>query len=105
IGRPLTGASFTVNVLQPGVFYGGGDVYGMRNRSGDLSLKEIIRMGKNRLTAGLDICNLANADTTLFYNTAYRLGPNNTSAANNGWLTTLAYLNPRVFRVAGEFSF
>jgi len=56
-------------------------------------------MGKNRLTAGLDIYNVANADTTLFYNTAY------TPTANNGWLTTLAYMNPRVFRIAGEFSF
>ncbi|HET9830049.1 MAG TPA: carboxypeptidase regulatory-like domain-containing protein [Vicinamibacterales bacterium] len=99
IGRNLTGALFTVNMLTPGVMYGGGDVYGSRNRSLDISLKKIIRMGRNRLTAGLDIYNVANADTTLFYNTAY------TPTANNGWLTTLAYLNPRVFRIAGEFSF
>ena len=99
IGRNLTGALFTVNMLTPGVMYGGGDIYGSRNRSLDISLKKIIRMGRNRLTAGLDIYNVMNADTTLFYNTAY------TPTANNGWLTTLAYLNPRVFRIAGEFSF
>jgi carboxypeptidase family protein len=99
IGRNLVGALFPVNLLQPGVMYGGGDIYGARNRSLDLSLKKIIHMGKNRLTAGLDIYNVMNADTTLFYNTAY------TPGANNGWLTTLAYLNPRVFRIAGEFSF
>ena len=29
----------------------------------------------------------------------------NGSAANNAWLTSLAYMNPRVFRIAGEFSF
>jgi hypothetical protein len=79
--------------------YGGGDIYGSRNRSLDLSIKMIIHMGKNRLTAGLDIYNVMYADTPLCYNTAY------TPTANNGWLTTLAYLNPRVFRVAGEFAF
>jgi hypothetical protein len=98
IGRNLTGGPFTVNILAPGAFYGGGDIYGSRNRSLDLSMKKIIRMGKNRLTAGLDIYNVANADTTLFYNTVFV--PNVT-----GYQTTLAYVNPRVFRVAGEFAF
>src|SRR5262245_50978867 len=98
-GRNLTGGPFTVNMLTPGTFYGGGDIYGNRNRQIDLGLKKIIRLGGRRLTAGLDVYNLTNADTTLFYNTTY------TAAANNGWLTSLAYLNPRVFRIAGEFSF
>jgi hypothetical protein len=104
IGRPLTGGPFMVNILTPGTIYGGGDIYGSRNRSLDISLKKIIRMGKNRLTAGLDIYNVANADTTLFYNTAYTSTVNNPTLSN-GWLTTSAYLNPRVFRIAGEFAF
>jgi len=104
IGRNLTGGPFTVNLLAPGTFYGGGDIYGSRNRQIDLSLKKIIRFGKNRLTAGLDVYNLTNADTTLFYNTTYTSSLNN-PALTNGWLTTSAYLNPRVFRIAGEFSF
>jgi Carboxypeptidase regulatory-like domain len=98
IGRPLTGAAFTVNLIQPGLLYGGGDTYGDRNRNLDISLKKIIRMGKRRLTAGLDIYNVANTDTTLFYNTAFV--PNVT-----GFQTSLAYVNPRVFRLAAEFSF
>jgi hypothetical protein len=98
IGRNLTGAAFTVNLIPPGVLYGGGDLYGDRNRNLDISLKKIIRMGKRRLTAGLDIYNVANADTTLFYNTVFV--PNVT-----GYQTSLAYVNPRVFRIAGEFSF
>jgi Carboxypeptidase regulatory-like domain len=98
IGRPLTGGPFTVNLVTPGTLYGGGDVYGARNRSMDLSLKKIIRMGRRRLTAGLDIYNLTNSDTTLFYNAVFV--PNVT-----GWQTSLAYLNPRVFRVAAEFAF
>jgi hypothetical protein len=104
IGRPLTGGPFTVNILAPGAFYGGGDIYGSRNRSLDISLKKIIRLGRQRLTAGLDIYNVANVDTTLFYNTAYTSTINNPTLSN-GWLTTSAYMNPRVFRIAGEFSF
>jgi hypothetical protein len=93
IGRPLTGGPFTnVNQVAPGTLYGG------RNRQMDLSLKKIIRLGGRRLTGGLDIYNLANSNTTLFYN--------NTFVPNvNGWQTPLAYMNPRVFRVAGEFAF
>ncbi|MEP7310700.1 MAG: carboxypeptidase regulatory-like domain-containing protein [Acidobacteriota bacterium] len=97
IGRPLTGGPFTVNIVTPGTLYGGGDVFGSRNRSIDLSLKKIIRIGDRRLTAGLDVYNLANSDTTLFYNTTYV--PNVT-----GWQTSSAYMNPRVFRVAAEFA-
>jgi len=99
IGRPLTGGPFTVNLITPGAMYGGGSVYGDRNRNLDISLKKIIHLGKQRLTAGLDVYNLWNADTTLFYNTAY------VPTANNAWLTSLAYMNPRVFRIAGEFAF
>jgi hypothetical protein len=98
IGRNLTGGPFTVNLITPGTVYGGGDVYGSRNRSIDVSLKKIIRLGSKRLTAGLDIYNLTNSDTTLFYNTTYV--PNVV-----GWQTSSAYLNPRVFRLAGEFAF
>jgi hypothetical protein len=104
IGRNLTGGPFTVNILTPGAMYGGGDVYGARNRAMDISMKKIMRFGKNRLTAGLDIYNLTNADTTLFYNTAYTSSVNNPTLTN-GWLTTSAYLNPRVFRLAAEFTF
>jgi hypothetical protein len=99
IGRNLTGGPFTINLLAPGTMYGGGDIYGNRNRNLDISMKKIFRMGRQRLTAGLDVYNLWNGDTTLFYNTAF------VPTANNAWLTSLAYMNPRVFRIAGEFSF
>src|SRR5207248_5312369 len=98
IGRNLTGAAFTVNLIPPGTLYGGGDQYGSRNRNVDISLKKIIRVGSRRLTAGLDIYNLANSDTTLFYNPAFVPGL-------TGWQTSSAYLNPRVFRLAAEFAF
>jgi len=92
IGRNLTGGPFTVNVAEPGTFYPG------RNRQLDLSLKKIVRMGGRRLTAGLDIYNVANQNTILFYSTT--LVPNVA-----GYLAPNAYMNPRVFRLAAEFSF
>src|SRR5260221_9331022 len=105
IGRNLTGGAFTINPLAPGTMYGGGDIYGNRNRNLDISVKKIFRMGRQRLTAGLDVYNLWNGDTTLNYNTAYvQNAAGNGSAANNAWLTSLAYMNPRGFRIAGEFN-
>jgi len=97
IGRPLTGGNVTANLITPGTLYGGGTLYGDRNRSIDLSLKKIFRIGDRRLTGGLDIYNLMNSDTTLFYNTTYV--PNVV-----GWQTSSAYMNPRVFRLAAEFA-
>jgi hypothetical protein len=92
IGRPLTGAAFNVNLVQPGTSYPG------RNRQLDLSFKKIVRLGSQRLTGGLDIYNVMNQNTILFYNTVFV--PNVT-----GYLTPFAYMNPRVFRVAVEYSF
>jgi hypothetical protein len=98
IGRPMSGGPFiNVNLITPGTLYGGAPSFADRNRQIDLSLKKIIRMGGRRLTAGLDIYNLANSDTVLFYNTTYV--PN-----VPGWQTPLAYMNPRVVRLNAEFA-
>ena len=98
IGRPMTGGPFVnVNLISPGTLYGGAPSFADRNRQIDLSLKKIIRLGSRRFMAGLDIYNLANSNTVLFYNTTYV--PNVT-----GWQTPLAYMNPRVFRLAAEFA-
>jgi hypothetical protein len=91
IGRTLTGGPFTVNLVEPGTFYPG------RNRQLDLSFKKIVRMGSRRLTGGLDIYNVANQNTILFYSTT--INPN-----NPGYLVPNAYMNPRVFRLAAEYS-
>jgi carboxypeptidase family protein len=91
IGRPLTGATFSVNLVEPGT------LYGERNRELDLTFKKIVRLSGQRLTVGLDIYNVTNNNTTLFYNTTY-------IANVNGWETPLAYMNPRVFRLNAEFA-
>jgi hypothetical protein len=98
IGRPMSGGPFiNVNVITPGTLYGGAPSFTDRNRQIDVSLKKIIHLGSRRLMAGLDIYNLANSNTVLFYNTTYV--PN-----VSGWQTPLAYMNPRVFRLAAEFA-
>ena len=91
IGRNLTGGPFSINVIPPG------DSYPGRNRQLDLSFKKILRFGGQRLTGGLDIYNVTNSNTVLFYNTTFV--PN-----VNGFLNANAYMNPRVFRLAAEYS-
>src|SRR5262245_18785264 len=98
IGRPMTGGPFVnVNLITPGTLYGGAPSFAARNRQIDVSVKKIIRLGGQRLTAGLDLYNLANSATVLFYNTTYV--PNVA-----GWQTPLAYMNPRVVRLNAEFA-
>jgi hypothetical protein len=92
IGRPLTiAAPITVNLLAPG------DVYGDRIRQLDVAFKKIIRLGGQRLTAGVDIYNLLNNNVTLAFNQTY-------VPTTTGWLTPTTYMNPRVFRINGEFA-
>jgi hypothetical protein len=91
INRTLTGGPFSVNLVEPGTFYPG------RNRQLDLTFKKIVRFGSQRLMGGLDIYNVMNQNTILFYNTTFI--PNVT-----GYLTPFAYMNPRVFRLAAEYS-
>jgi hypothetical protein len=49
------------------------------------------------VTGGLDIYNLMNQNTVLFFNTV--LVPN-----VPGYTNANAYMNPRVFRLAAEFA-
>jgi len=92
IGRPLTiGAPITVNLIAPG------EVYGDRVRQLDVSVKKILRFGGQRLTAGVDMLNLLNNNVTLAFNQTY-------VPTTTGWLTPTTYMNPRVFRINGEFA-
>jgi hypothetical protein len=92
IGRTLTRTgNITVNLLSPG------DLYGPRVRQWDLAAKKIFRFGSTRLTAGLDIYNLTNNNVTLGFGAGFV--PNVA-----GWQTPTSYMNPRVFRLNGEFA-
>jgi Carboxypeptidase regulatory-like domain len=56
-----------------------------------------LQLSAHSRARGLDIYNVTNSDTTLFYNTTFV--PNVT-----GWQTSLAYMNPRVVRLNAEFA-
>ena len=75
-----------------------GEVYGDRITQVDMRIAKLLKFGRSmRVNAGLDIYNLANSNTVLFYNTTY-------VPSVTGWQTPLAYMNPRVFRLAAEFA-
>jgi len=84
-------APITVNLLAPG------QVYGDRIRQLDVAFKKIIRLGGQRLTAGVDLYNLMNNNVTLAFNQTY-------VPTTTGWLTPTTYMNPRVFRINAEFA-
>ncbi len=103
IGRPLTGGPFTVNLITPGTLYGGGDIYGERNRSIDLSLKKIIRIGEQAPHGGAR--HLQPDEQRHHAVLQHDVRRPSTIPRRNGWQTSSAYMNPRVFRLAAEFSF
>jgi hypothetical protein len=92
LGRPLTGAVPTVNILAPGALYGD------RIRQLDLAVKKMIPIAGRRLTVGLDLYNLLNNNVTLGFNPTFV--PN-----APGWQSPTSYMNPRVFRLNAEFAF
>jgi hypothetical protein len=95
LGHPLTNPNTQVNLLQPG------QVYGPRIREVDFSVKKYIPIASRRLMVGLDMYNLLNNNVTLNFNQTFVAG-------TPGWQSPIApnaYMNPRVFRLAAEFSF
>ena len=91
IGRPLTNPVVTVNLLSPG------QLYGDRIRQWDFTAKKVIRLGGQRLTAGVDMYNLLNNNVTLAFNPTFV--PN-----TPGWQSPTTYMNPRVFRLNAEYA-
>jgi hypothetical protein len=97
LGRPLTNATPQVNLLAPG------QVYGPRIREIDFAVKKYLPLGGRRLMLGLDLYNLLNNNVTLAFNPTFvATAPGATPAAS--WPGTTSYMNPRVFRLAAEFT-
>jgi hypothetical protein len=92
IGRPLTSAGFLqVNLIAPGALYGD------RIRQWDFAAKKNFRFNGQRVMVGLDIYNITNSNVTLAFNQTY-------SPTTTGFLAPTSYMNPRVFRLAAEYS-
>jgi hypothetical protein len=91
LGRPLTGAAPTINLLAPG------QSYGPRIRQLDFSVKKAFTVWNRRLTGGLDILNVANNNVALAFNPTFAPGV-------AGWASPTSYMNPRVFRLSAQFA-
>jgi hypothetical protein len=92
LGHPMTAAgAITVNLLAPG------QEYGPRIRQLDFSIKKAVQIWNRRLTAGLDILNVANNNVALAFNPVFTPGV-------SGWNSPTSYMNPRVFRLSAQFA-
>jgi hypothetical protein len=90
LGRPLSGgaANVTVPVLSPT------DLYGDRRNQIDLRVAKVFRLDRARLTAGVDIANLTNANPVLTQ-----------SAAFATWLRPQSILTARFAKLSVQLNF
>jgi hypothetical protein len=93
LGRDLSGnaANVTVNLLQPGTSYGD------RINEVDVRVAKILRHGRWRTSAALDIYNALNSSAALTYNNAFVPGA--------PWPLANTILTPRFFRITVETEF
>jgi hypothetical protein len=90
LGRNLTGGArnVTVNIVEPGT------MYGERMHQLDLRVAKILRFGRTRLSANLDLFNTLNSNAVLTQN-------NNFGA----WQQPLSILLARFVKVSGQIDF
>jgi hypothetical protein len=91
IGRPLTGAFNTVNLIAPAT------MWGARTNNVDLRIGKLFRFGTTRSLVAVDIFNLLNADTVTLYNFGF--------VANGSWLTPTAITPARYAKIAVQIDF
>jgi hypothetical protein len=91
IGRNLTGAFNTVNLIAPAT------MWGERQNNVDLRIAKLLRFGTTRTLVGVDIFNLLNADTVTLYNLGF--------VPNGSWLTPIAITPARYAKIAVQVDF
>jgi hypothetical protein len=97
IGRPLTGAFNTVNLIAPAT------MWGARTNNIDMRIAKILRFGTTRTQVGVDIFNLLNADTVTNYN--FGFVPRTAANPNGAWLIPTAIIPARYARIAMQVDF
>jgi hypothetical protein len=90
LGRPLAGgvANVTLNLVTPGI------LYGERLNELDLRVAKTWRIRRNTVRANLDIYNVLNGNAVRSVNASYA-----------AWLMPTAILDPRLFKISGQFDF
>jgi hypothetical protein len=94
LGRPLSGnaANVTVNIIDPWTR--------TQDRVNQLDLKvaKIIRLGRSRMTVGMDIFNALNSSAVLGRQQAY-------SPTSTAWLTPTSVIDARFAKFSGQIDF
>ena len=90
LGRNLAGGAnnVTVNLVAPGT------TFGDRTNQMDIRIGKVLKFGRARATASLDVYNVFNSSTVLTLNNAYA-----------AWLRPLTILNPRFAKLVLQFDF
>ena len=97
IGRPLTGAFNTVNLVAPAT------MWGARLNNIDMRIAKIVRFGGTRTQVGVDIFNLMNADTVTNYN--FGFVPQTAANPTGAWLIPTSIIPARYARIAAQIDF
>jgi hypothetical protein len=97
IGRDLTGALNTVNLIAPAT------MWGARTNNIDMRIAKIVRFRTTRTQVGVDIFNLLNADTVTNYN--FGFVPRTAANPNGAWLIPTAIIPARYARIAMQVDF
>jgi hypothetical protein len=93
LGRNLSGGlpNATINLITPG------DVWGDRVNEFDLRVAKVLRFGRTRVNAGIDVFNVFNSAAVLTYNQAFVPG--------GTWLAPLSVLTPRFVKLSAQVNF
>jgi hypothetical protein len=92
-GFTVTQTTYQVNLLDFG------DMYTDGVSLLDLKLAKVLRFGRTRLNAGVDIYNLFNSSAVTAANTTYSL------TGTNNWGLPTTLVNPRFCRVSVQYEF
>jgi len=93
LGRPVAGGAPTtsINLIAPG------DVWGDRVNELDLRFAKILKFGRMRVNAGIDVYNIINSAAVLTYNQTF--------APGGSWLAPTSVLSPRFMKVSAQIDF
>ena len=93
LGRPVTGGAATtaINLIAPG------QVWGDRVNELDFRFGKILKFGRMRVNAGIDVYNILNQAAILTYNQTF--------APGGSWLAPTSVLSPRFMKVGAQIDF
>ena len=97
LGRTVSGgaATLAIDLIAPG------QVWGDRVNELDFRFAKILKFGRTRVNAGLDIYNILNSAAVLTYNQTFLPA----TATSAGWLAPTSVLTPRFLKISAQIDF